>query len=753
MADTRYNLTVTKTPTVEEVLANPELQSKLTKYGANLDRYVTNVDPYKGFGSIEGIQSATNLTEQDKKNLIQNAQEALGWQKEGIQNAINYVFGSKVLGSTQQKLLGGEYDLFLPKAQQFAQDWNGYVSGSDMNLSDAQKITPIGSDNQGPSATPVTASEAINPDQSAIKPGEPGYMAPNFIGNPAATANQPENKGTTPVVTENNKGTGNTLDEVQQSAIPALPTDFGAGEGDLATWALNQRQAIYQTYQKYGITPSIDEVNWQLTHNKSIANIDASIRDAVTSGRDTRGNLNGVGGAASVNDRATIIQMYQKYFSRVPSEDEISWQLKQSIPVEQGIKASEEYAKLQEKQVNEDYNVINDIITAGKASADKTVKSSTIKTETAAPTSGATSFGSSSEIPADISSNPDYAKIYNSYVNTPEISTQTDKVLALEKTINEFDNQIASLKNDIKKEVEGEASDSYITALATIRGEDILEQKRIAQIDYNEALGKLNSMTDSAKTMASLAIQSEQTGYSRKLDLVQLNMKIAEQNRQIAQDRVNVALTYGVTKRYYSADGVNVIDSSTGEMVDPSTLPSDTEIQIIEAPANPDNYATVEAADGTYVVNKFNPSEKWKIGDAKANVEITEADGRIVVYDKNSNSVIKDLGAAYHAGPAVTNVSIAQQTRNDIATMSNKLAQTVQANKAHGATLDFITPEQWSAALTEWTSNGNTTQEFVDNFKQYANTTNSSYFGKYQGIAMPTSKEATDMMVAKKLIK
>jgi len=270
--DQRYTLSVNKKPTYQDVISNPDLVKKLGDYGANINRYIYNNDG-----------TAVN------KNASFDG-EAQSWQQKGVQDAIDYVFGSKVLGNTQQKLLGGDYDQYLPNAQKFATDWGDYVSGSDMGLAQAQSISPIASNNQ-----PVPT---INPNQAEIKPGEPGYMAPNFVGNPAGNASQPTplNPSQTPNVsgeqTSSQAQGGNTIDEVQASPIPPLPQGYGQGSGmSPVDWALQHRQNIYQAYQEYGITPSIDEVNFQLQNNPNIDSIKASIREAVASGQDTRGTM------------------------------------------------------------------------------------------------------------------------------------------------------------------------------------------------------------------------------------------------------------------------------------------------------------------------------------------------------------------------------------------------------------------------------------------------------------------------------
>lgn len=89
------------------------------------------------------------------------------------------------------------------------------------------------------------------------------------------------------------------------------------------------------------------------------------------------------------------------------------------------------------------------------------------------------------------------------------------KVNKAKKKVDDFNAQIDQLKKDIKKEVEGEASESYITALASVRGEDILKQLKLAQNDYDYALNEYNAMKIDQDTQNTIDLNLLTNGYAK----------------------------------------------------------------------------------------------------------------------------------------------------------------------------------------------------------------------------------------------
>ncbi len=89
------------------------------------------------------------------------------------------------------------------------------------------------------------------------------------------------------------------------------------------------------------------------------------------------------------------------------------------------------------------------------------------------------------------------------------------KVSDIKTKMQLIDEQIEQIKKDIKKEVEGEANESYITALTSVRAEDILKQKRLLQIDYDNALNEYNALNSEKKIRDQYDFELLKEGYER----------------------------------------------------------------------------------------------------------------------------------------------------------------------------------------------------------------------------------------------
>ncbi len=111
--------------------------------------------------------------------------------------------------------------------------------------------------------------------------------------------------------------------------------------------------------------------------------------------------------------------------------------------------------------------------------------------------------------------------IYTELYNTPEMLNAQKEVGEIKSELDEFDQQLEELRNDIRSEVEGEASDSYITAKATIRGQDILKQRRQKQRDYDTALGNYNNLKENASMLLQFRIHDSETRYNRMFAEIQ----------------------------------------------------------------------------------------------------------------------------------------------------------------------------------------------------------------------------------------
>jgi len=124
--------------------------------------------------------------------------------------------------------------------------------------------------------------------------------------------------------------------------------------------------------------------------------------------------------------------------------------------------------------------------------------------------------------------------LYEELYKTPEMETAQGDVMTQKTKLDEFDQQLEELKDDIRAEVEGEASAGYINAKAAIRGGKILRLKRQTQRDYDSALGVLNGLKDEANNLLSVRTKDADTRYNRLFSMLQVQQQ--EEGREFNQD-------------------------------------------------------------------------------------------------------------------------------------------------------------------------------------------------------------------------
>ena len=126
------------------------------------------------------------------------------------------------------------------------------------------------------------------------------------------------------------------------------------------------------------------------------------------------------------------------------------------------------------QRINDDAKKLADIVSGAKSEADKF-------TSDAAKSEREANLLSSPELIQDnlmAQLNSQYGgnaeQIYKELFNSPEMKEAQSEVNSLKSKLDEYDQQLEELKDDIRAEVEGEATDSYISALAAVRGDKIL---------------------------------------------------------------------------------------------------------------------------------------------------------------------------------------------------------------------------------------------------------------------------------------
>lgn len=176
-------------------------------------------------------------------------------------------------------------------------------------------------------------------------------------------------------------------------------------------------------------------------------------------------------------------------------------------------------------QINSDAKKLADIVSGAKSEADKF-------TSDAAKLAADREMSSSPEMNQDTlfsmlqsQYGGNAEKIYNELFNTPEMKTAQEEVNTLKAKLDEYDQQLEELKDDIRAEVEGEATDSYISALAAVRGDKILRAKRSVQRDYDTALANYNGLKENANNLLNVRVKDADTRYNQLFSMLQLQIQ------------------------------------------------------------------------------------------------------------------------------------------------------------------------------------------------------------------------------------
>lgn len=217
-------------------------------------------------------------------------------------------------------------------------------------------------------------------------------------------------------------------------------------------------------------------------------------------------------------------------------------------------------------QINADTKTIANLITDAKAGADKT----TVKSDKPViADDAATNEDTLMDMLSGQYGNQSAEAIYNELYNSPEMKSAQADVIEYQRKNDEYDQQIEDLKDDIRTEVEGEAPESYITALATVRGDKILKAKRANQIDLTAAQSTLTNLKENASNLLQVRTKDNDTRYNNLFQMLQLQIQQEGTafNQEIALANVAMSLPEnrsitinGVTyKGLKENDNLNVI--------------------------------------------------------------------------------------------------------------------------------------------------------------------------------------------------
>jgi len=225
--------------------------------------------------------------------------------------------------------------------------------------------------------------------------------------------------------------------------------------------------------------------------------------------------------------------------------------------------------------INNDTTIISDLVNSAKGEADKNTSDKS-----------KTNADGTTNLSEDVEENNvsimnmlqglygnTAEQLYNELYNTPEMKEAQSDVIDYNSQLDKYDQELEELKNDIRKEVEGEASDSYISALASIRGEKILKMKRGTQRDYDTAVANLNNLKEEAGNLLQVKSKDNTDRYIRLFSMLQL--QIQEQgndfNKEVAKANIMMSLPEGMTMKIdgETITGIKETDNNNyGEYVD-----------------------------------------------------------------------------------------------------------------------------------------------------------------------------------------
>lgn len=176
-------------------------------------------------------------------------------------------------------------------------------------------------------------------------------------------------------------------------------------------------------------------------------------------------------------------------------------------------------------QINQDAKKLADVVSDAKKEADKFTNEDAKKSEDTSLIDDRTENEATIMAMLQDEYGESAEDVYKELYRSPEMKAAQSEVNSLKAQLDEYDGQIEDLKDDIRAEVEGEASDSYISALATIRGDKILKLKRSTQIEYDTALANYNNLKENAQNLLTVRTKDSDNRYNRLFSMLQLQIQ------------------------------------------------------------------------------------------------------------------------------------------------------------------------------------------------------------------------------------
>ena len=213
---------------------------------------------------------------------------------------------------------------------------------------------------------------------------------------------------------------------------------------------------------------------------------------------------------------------------------------------------------------NEEINEFNDFITDIVSEAEDEADKFTIdKDEPTTPSDYISTL-------EDLADEDTAEEIYTELFSTQEMTDAKSKLADASDELQSYEDQLNELKDDIRNEVEGEASASYISALTAIRGEKIMKLKRLAQREYDSASGELKDLKTQATNIANARMKDSDNRYNRMFSMLQLQLQQegVKFNQGVAMTNIAMQLPEGrsitmpngdVVKGMKETDDLNIV--------------------------------------------------------------------------------------------------------------------------------------------------------------------------------------------------
>lgn len=197
--------------------------------------------------------------------------------------------------------------------------------------------------------------------------------------------------------------------------------------------------------------------------------------------------------------------------------------------------------------INDFFKDIADAVASGKAKTDITAAKGAedVTDADATPT----------DLKADSKDMNTAIGIFNSIMNTPGMDDLKEEVQDAKTKLDEYDQQMEELADDIRSEVEGEAPESYINALAAVRGSKIMRLRRQAERDYNNAVANFNSEKELKTQQINMLVNDSNNRYNRAFQTLQFEETKAQNAKSWETVKLNAKLSLPEGTKYTFRDG------------------------------------------------------------------------------------------------------------------------------------------------------------------------------------------------------